>query len=482
MKQPKNHAHPHHRALRNLRQAQRICLLGLLIATVLLTLRATPLRAESLQQNDSEYYTVEPGETLSEIAKENGIALDQLMRLNGITDPDTLIAGQILYVPVPATTTDGDDPVETPSAPSSEAEPSAEPPDEEPDNSSDGSPEATPEPSQAEIEEPSLRQSGNPIATLNRIYTVQSGDTLPLIALQNGVNEEALRQINGMIGTPGLVAGQTLTLPATGSDLYVQRSLEEYVVEAGDSLGQIARSLGVTLPDLLKANHISDPDAIREGDRLVIPGQPVDTEGDPRKRPQVGPAQSGFFYYTVRVGDTLSEIARDFDTPMLAILEYNNLPNEETVYAGLELRLPYGPPPLPQKRPPVPISSSSFLVSLSRQQCWVFHGEQLKEQWNCSTGYGEWITRTGTFQVQTMLETAKSGAYRLDMPYWLGIYDVGEYENGIHGLPVSWDTGEKLWDGLIGQPATFGCAMLDDEDAAALFDLAYLGMPIHVVQ
>ncbi len=290
MKQPKNHAHPHHRALRNLRQAQRICLLGLLIATVLLTLRATPLRAESLQQNDSEYYTVEPGETLSEIAKENGIALDQLMRLNGLTDPDTLIAGQILYVPVPAT--DGDDPVETPSAPSSEAEPSAEPPDEEPDNSSDGSPEATPEPSQAEIEEPSLRQSGgNPIATLNRIYTVQSGDTLPLIALQNGVNEEALRQINGMIGTPGLVAGQTLTLPATGSDLYVQRSLEEYVVEAGDSLGQIARSLGVTLPDLLKANHISDPDAIREGDRLVIPGQPVDTEGDPRKRPQVGPAQ-----------------------------------------------------------------------------------------------------------------------------------------------------------------------------------------------
>ena len=167
---------------------------------------------------------------------------------------------------------------------------------------------------------------------------------------------------------------------------------------------------------------------------------------------------------------------------MLAILEYNNLPNEETVYAGLELRLPYGPPPLPQKRPPVPISSSSFLVSLSRQQCWVFQGEQLKEQWNCSTGYGEWITRTGTFQVQTMLETAKSGAYRLDMPYWLGIYDVGEYENGIHGLPVSWETGEKLWDGLIGQPATFGCAMLDDDDAAALFDLAYLGMPIHVVQ
>ena len=31
----------------------------------------------------------------------------------------------------------------------------------------------------------------------------------------------------------------------------------------------------------------------------------------------------------------------------------------------------------------------------------------------------------------------------------------------------------------IGQPATFGCAMLDDEDAAALFHLAVpLGMPL----
>ena len=103
-------------------------------------------------------------------------------------------------------------------------------------------------------------------------------------------------------------------------------------------------------------------------------------------------------------------------------------------------------------------------------------------RWNCSTGYGEWITRTGTFKVQTKLEMARSGAYRLDMPYWLGIYDVGEFENGIHGIPIEWATNEKLWDGLIGQPATFGCAMLDDDDALALFTAAYLGMPVHIIE
>ena len=190
----------------------------------------------------------------------------------------------------------------------------------------------------------------------------------------------------------------------------------------------------------------------------------------------------GFYYYTVQVGETLSEISAAFNTPVLALLEYNDLPDEQTVYYGLELAIPYGAPRLPQRLPPVPLSGSSFLVSLSRQQCWLFNGANVRFNWNCSTGYGEWITRTGTFAVQTRLETAKSSAYRLDMPYWLGIYDVGEFENGIHGLPVEWSTGEKLWDSLIGEPATFGCAMLEDTDAKTLFDLSYIGMPIHVMQ
>ena len=322
----------------------------------------------------------------------------------------------------------------------------------------------------------------NPAATLNRTYMVQSGDTVAAIALRNGVDETALRLLNRLDDHPSLVAGGALLLPATSGELVVERTRQSYQVAPGDSLSQIARNLDVPLPSLLQANRISDPNAIVVGQQLIIPGRPVGIENDPRQRQQIGPAQSGFLYYTVAPGDTLSEIARDFDTPMLALLEYNNLPNEQTVYAGLELRIPFGPASVSRLAPPVPISGTSFLVSLSRQQCWVFHGDRVAFSWNCSTGYGEWITRTGSFQVQTKLENARSGAYRLDMPYWLGIYDVGEYENGIHGLPVSWETGEKLWDSLVGQPATFGCAMLDDAEAETLFDLAYLGMPVHVVQ
>ena len=76
---------------------------------------------------------------------------------------------------------------------------------------------------------------------------------------------------------------------------------------------------------------------------------------------------------------------------------------------------------------------------------------------------------------------AESSAYQLDMPYWLGIYNVGKYENGIHGLPIEWSTGERIWESLVGEPATFGCAMLDDRDAVVLFETAYIGMPIHII-
>jgi hypothetical protein len=228
---------------------------------------------------------------------------------------------------------------------------------------------------------------------------------------------------------------------------------------------------------LQTANDIANPELLRAGQSLIIPGQSASDGGF-----SLGLPVSGYNYHIVQPGDTLSEIARDANTTVAALVSTNGLPDTESVYSGLYLRIPYGPAALDQRRPPVPHSGTSFLVSISRQQCWVFQGDRVVNSWQCSTGSKEWVTRTGTFPVKTKMEMAQSSAYRLDMPYWMGLYDVGDFENGIHGIPIIWETGEKLWSGLIGQPATFGCAMLNDEDAARLFDLAYLGMPVHIVE
>jgi LysM repeat protein len=50
-----------------------------------------------------EYYTVRAGDTLGALAARYGVSLDELMRLNELTDPNTLYIGQVLQVPVVVT-------------------------------------------------------------------------------------------------------------------------------------------------------------------------------------------------------------------------------------------------------------------------------------------------------------------------------------------------------------------------------------------
>lgn len=49
--------------------------------------------------NSITYYTVKPGDTLSEIAKKYGISYQYLASINGIDDPNIIYSGQILIVP-----------------------------------------------------------------------------------------------------------------------------------------------------------------------------------------------------------------------------------------------------------------------------------------------------------------------------------------------------------------------------------------------
>lgn|GEM_PF-4301097 len=50
---------------------------------------------------------------------------------------------------------------------------------------------------------------------------------------------------------------------------------QKYVVQAGDTLFQIATQYGVSLEDLVAANQIADPDRIAVGQELLIPGYQV---------------------------------------------------------------------------------------------------------------------------------------------------------------------------------------------------------------
>lgn len=68
-------------------------------------------------------------------------------------------------------------------------------------------------------------------------------------------------------------------LALTVSALSVSAAATEHYVVSGDSMWKIARSYGVSLEELIKANpHIKNPDLIYPGDKLYIPGS--NSKGD----------------------------------------------------------------------------------------------------------------------------------------------------------------------------------------------------------
>lgn len=114
-----------------------------------------------------------------------------------------------------------------------------------------------------------------------------------------------------------------------------------YIVQPGDTLSAIAARFNVTVKDLVENNVIRDDFAIFPGQILFIP------------RDRIGYDQTHPFYtthmsvsmrqilYVVQRGDTLTEIARRFDSTVDAIVEANNLEGPNAViYPGQILRVP----------------------------------------------------------------------------------------------------------------------------------------------
>ncbi len=93
-----------------------------------------------------------------------------------------------------------------------------------------------------------------------------------------------------------------------------------YTVSAGDTLFSIAKRHGVTMNILKKANSLSDPDSICEGEKISIP------------------ILTGEIY-SVREGETIDDIARRRGMPTHCIREKNGLEQNEPVYPGMQLLL-----------------------------------------------------------------------------------------------------------------------------------------------
>lgn len=104
----------------------------------------------------------------------------------------------------------------------------------------------------------------------------------------------------------------------------------------GESLYGIAAQYGVTVDAILRQNGLVNPDMIYVGQPLVIPYT------GPARYPG-GPGVFGCAnYYIVRTGETLSSIAWKYNTTVYDLLRLNNLYNQNVVYVGQRICVPFG--------------------------------------------------------------------------------------------------------------------------------------------
>ena len=99
-----------------------------------------------------------------------------------------------------------------------------------------------------------------------------------------------------------------------------------YIVQAGDTLSEIAQRFGTTYQHLAAINGISNPDIIHVGDRIVIDGIESAQSSDDE-------------YYTIQPGDTLSGIAACYETTWQWLAEINGIDTPDLIHPGTAIRV-----------------------------------------------------------------------------------------------------------------------------------------------
>ncbi len=183
--------------------------------------------------------------------------------------------------------------------------------------------------------------------------------------------------------------------------------------------------------------------------------------------------------YTVQSGDTLTSISWDVGMPYWRIVDENpGLNADATLNPGQVLTIPSKDDLLPL---PVVIGKR-IKVSISEQHLWGYENGTQVFDYVISTGIDRSPTQPGIFQVQTHDPNAYASLWDLTMPNFLGIYESWPgFMNGFHGLPTL-SSGQILWANILGSPASYGCIILDLDDAEALYNWAEDGVVVEIVE
>ncbi len=301
------------------------------------TAEATPdatLTAISDDFPETVTHIVAAGDTVSELALQFGSSRGAINQANGLNTANLIYIGQRLIIPVklPAT----------------------------PAGAEGGAATATASPTATATATPTPTLTPTPAPTATpRTHQILPGDTLERIAQQHGTTVDLLARQNNILNVHQIDVGQILIIPtaipptATATlaptagpvgvanvDAYVI-----YVVEAGDTLGQIAVNTNTTIEAIAQLNGITNPRRIFVGQRLRIPSasgtpvSPAPASVQPQATPTPLPTAVPVTHF-VQPGDTLYGIAARYGVSIVELALLNGIANYNQLSVGQVLTIP----------------------------------------------------------------------------------------------------------------------------------------------
>lgn len=118
--------------------------------------------------------------------------------------------------------------------------------------------------------------------------------------------------------------------PTSGSEGSPALPVKEYEVQKDDTMWAIAARNGISLSALREANPNVDPKTMQPGTILTIPAPARKTESEEEGK-----------YYEVKKNDTLTDIARKYNTTVPKLKELNDL-STDLIVVGQKLKVPEG--------------------------------------------------------------------------------------------------------------------------------------------
>jgi len=224
-------------------------------------------------------HKVKKGQTLSHLSHRYGVPISAIMELNGLTNRHRLSIGQRLIIPTN---------------------------------------EQIAQKSDSEVNSQEVKRKGSGAST----YTVRKGDTLAKLASEFNTTVDGIKRLNGLKNPHKIGVGQKLKIPA--ADLGSGGLFKEHIIKKGENLSYLAKKYGVSISTIESANNLSNKHVLKIGQRLLIPATSDVT------------VQS----YTVKEGDTVSDLALRFGTDAGEIKKLNGLTNPHRIKKGQRLKIP----------------------------------------------------------------------------------------------------------------------------------------------